>query len=139
VNIWTDIIFKVDAWLTKASELGVLPALIGNDLHSVFANTKDPKFLALAVPVEDPDIMYTKELFLQSLQSHFKYNEEANEIWSEKYNLVINIAALNVEEEVVLRDPTKLFKFVDHLSTTILYFEPEARLQDIGPDLIGGL
>ncbi|KAH6973363.1 hypothetical protein EDB80DRAFT_884438 [Ilyonectria destructans] len=137
--------FRNDDWHRRMEKAGLMPILVGNDLHRLSEDDREiPKVLVLAVPRQGNKAAISMQSFFRSLRGH-TYDAVANVLTFADWNLAINVCSLNsltslnAHDTIILEDPACLFNAVGRLTTTVLDYEAGARLRDIKPGLFGGL
>ena len=123
VNIREDVIFRDTETIRAVCNGRMSIALIGNDIKSLYRkkNTQNWKYVCLAVATDDPVPKNFKATFLGCLHEH-EHGPLTNEVKLTRHRVIMNISALNDEEEVMMDDPTRLFAQTSTgLSTSMLY------------------
>ncbi|KAB5528988.1 hypothetical protein GE09DRAFT_405331 [Coniochaeta sp. 2T2.1] len=128
-----DLVFRDYTWIEAAHNVenplqrrpGV--ALVGYDLIQACHGSKNPSYLALIVNDWCGDVYYSlrDKLFPTFREQDFDFDEESTEVTFQS-GLVLHVGdAIQVQEWVRLRDPSRLFGLNDKgVQTAVLYFEP---------------
>ncbi|KAH6879754.1 hypothetical protein B0T10DRAFT_464296 [Thelonectria olida] len=137
-RLWSKM-FRNDGWHRHIEKAGLIPTLVGADLHLLSDDDKSTlKFLVLVVPRKSDRVTLAMELFFRSLTSH-TYDASLDQVTFSDWNLVVNVASLRASGTVVLEKPTRVFSRDQPLTLTVLSYEAEAQLRDMRPGFFGGL
>jgi hypothetical protein len=138
-SIWKMIIKDEEEWTSAATKRGLNPVLIGDGLHGLFNDPKQPAYLALVTGDNSGDIRYEKAKLLSSLRA-YDWSGPGEIVFRES-NITLNIGEALWCPEFVSLVPEKLFSCQDTgLRSASLYWKDnEYALRTIGADDIVGI
>jgi len=121
-SIW-DLILKPDeVWTPLAVEMGLLPFLVGCDLHKIKDQATEPAFIVLLTGDKTGNIRQHRDKLLSSLRPHELRNGQ--EIVFKNSNIVMNVVDALYSTFFTTLDPKKLFSYEEgKLQSACLYWK----------------
>ena len=137
--LW-DILFPKKEWLSVASEMGLIPALVGYGVSKCYHGSCKPAYIVLVTGDYSGDLREQRKLLLDCLKLDNKkrwFNRKTHEVVLEEFNITLNIEDAYLSPENIRMDPTKLFA-QDRVASAALFWG-DYNLRKIGPDDVVGI
>jgi acyl-coenzyme A thioesterase PaaI-like protein len=138
-DIWDMVLREGETWTPVATRQGLNPSLIGDDLHNLFNDPKQPAYICLSTGDKSANIRYDKMKLLASLREHH-FNENGEVVFHDS-NIILNIDEALYNRFFVTSTPKKLFSCQDNRlrSASLYWADSQHALRAIGPDDIVGI
>ncbi len=141
-KVWEGI-FQNQMWTSIASSHGLNPALVGQDLYTLYDGNHDPEtwsaYIVLVTGDKTGDIRFHSKTFLDSLMPH-TFCETTNEVFFKNSNITLNIHDALKTPDMIFIDPQKLFSYREKrlCSSYLFWHDSHYSLRTFGPaDIVG--
>jgi hypothetical protein len=138
-DIWDRIFREKDTWTPTAIRQGLNPSVIGDGLHTLYNDPKQPAYLCLLTGDKTRNIRHDKMKLLTSLREHH-FNEKGEVVFHDS-KIILNIDEALYNSFFITSTPKKLFSCrKNRLRSAFLYYtDSQYELREIGPDDIVGI
>jgi hypothetical protein len=138
-DLWDRLLREEDTWTPIATRQGLNPFLIGDDLHTLFDDPKQPAYICLATGDKTGNIQHDKMKLLASLRDHH-FNENGEVVFHDS-KVILNIDGALYNRFLVTSTPKNLFSCQNNRlrSASLYWADSQYALRTIGPDDIVGI
>ena len=128
-----------DTWTPAAIRQGLNPFLIGDRLHALFDDPKQPAYISLSTGDKTRNIRHDKMKLLASLREH--HLNENGEVVFHDSKIILNIDEALYNPFFVTSTPKRLFSCQNNRlrSASLYWADSQYALRTIGPDDIVGI
>jgi len=138
-KVW-DIIFPNKKWLFVASEMGLIPALVGQDVRNLHSGSHERGYIVLVTGDHSGELRKLRELLLKCLRIDNKkrrFDRKTQEVVLEEFNITLNIEDAYLSAASIRMDPRQLFS--EHRISSAALFWCDCNLRTIHPDDVVGI
>ena len=138
-KIW-DAIFPSKKWLSVASEMGLIPVLLGQGVRILHSGSHKPAYVVLVTGDYSGELRDQRKLLLECLKidnNKRRFNRRTQEVVLEEFNITLNIEDAYLSPESIRMDPRKLFS--EHCISSAALFWRDYNLRAINPDDVVGI
>jgi len=139
-TLW-DIAFpKNKKWLSVASAMGLVPALVGQGVRTRYDGSREEAYIVLVTGDYSGDLQLRKQLLLDCLEldnDKRRFNERTQEVVLKEHNITLNIEDAYLSFESIRLDPKRLFSKNCVSSAALFWGDHDLRI--IGPDDVVGI
>jgi len=138
-KIW-DMIFPNQKWLSVASEMGLIPALVGQGVRDLYTGSLEPGYIVLVTGDHSGELRKLRNLLLECLKidNHKRrFSRRTQEVSLEEFNITLNIEDAYLSSASIRMDPRRLFS-EDPISSAALFWR-DYNLRSINADDVVGI
>jgi hypothetical protein len=138
-DVWHSMFREKDTWTLIAIRQGLNPFVVGDGLHTLYNDPKQPAYLCLLTGDKTRNIRHDKMKLLTSLREHH-FNENGEVVFHDS-KIILNIEEALYNPFFITSTPEKLFSCQKNRlrSASLYYTDSQYALQEIGPGNIIGI
>ena len=139
-QVWNALFPKSKKWLSVASKMGLIPAVVGHDLHKRYNGSGEPVYIALVTGDYSGELRKKRGLLLDCLDldnDKRRFNRRSQEVVLKEFNITLNIEDAYLSPESIRINPKMIFS--PHCLISAALFWKDYDLRIIGPDQVVGI